>query len=123
MNDGYSAFELTGGSTGADLRNNVVWLNGKGVAVYDINEGSSAKTKDRNCYWNEAATLKPVGDKDVVADPRFMDRERGDLRLRADSPCIDAVAKLTGFQDDLAGTPRPAGKGWDIGAYERGPGR
>lgn len=47
----------------------------------------------------------------------FVDPAKGDYRLKAGSPAIDAGADL-GYKRDLAGTPVPQGKAPDIGAYE-----
>jgi hypothetical protein len=42
-----------------------------------------------------------------------------DFTLQSGSPAIDAGAALSAyFTADIAGTPRPQGAGWDIGAYE-----
>ena len=52
----------------------------------------------------------------------FSDPEAGDYTLRAGSPAIDAGADVSGVVDhDLAGTPRPQGEAFDIGAYEFAP--
>jgi hypothetical protein len=58
------------------------------------------------------------GEGNIDADPLFAGAVGGDLRLRADSPCIDA-GTATGAPDyDLFGIPRPQGAGVDMGAYE-----
>ncbi len=41
-----------------------------------------------------------------------------DLRLTETSPAINAGVGLNGFATDFAGTIRPQGSAWDIGAYE-----
>jgi hypothetical protein len=51
-------------------------------------------------------------------DPRFVSAFEMDFRLRPDSPLIDAGSRIASFGDDLAGTGRGFGKGWDIGPYE-----
>jgi len=64
----------------------------------------------------------------VDADPMFVDPNRGDLRLGADSPCIDAGDNTApGLEAiDLAGNPRVANGDADevavvdMGAYEYG---
>jgi hypothetical protein len=52
----------------------------------------------------------------------FVNAAGNDYHLSATSPAIDAGAILFGIANaptvDIAGTSRPQGKGWDIGAYE-----
>ena len=44
---------------------------------------------NHNCYWSrDGKGLKAVGDKDIVADPRFARPEWDDFRLLPDSPCL-----------------------------------
>jgi trimeric autotransporter adhesin len=69
-----------------------------------------------------------LGGNNIDADPLFVDAANGNLRLQADSPCIDAgtseyyASRLGTTQDapraDIRGVPRPMGGGFDIGAYE-----
>jgi nitrous oxidase accessory protein NosD len=65
----------------------------------------------------------------VTGDPAFQDPGRGDFRLRTGSPAIDAgitpdvyatFQRLYGLDiaRDLASTPRPQGRAFDIGALE-----
>lgn len=51
-----------------------------------------------------------------VGDPLFVDRERGDYRLSRNSPAIGKGAPAS-YRVDLAGTPIPADKACDIGAF------
>lgn len=58
----------------------------------------------------------------ISVDPRFSNTSGGDLRLRADSPCIDAgddSAVIPG-ETDLDGKPRTIGAHVDLGCYEYG---
>jgi predicted outer membrane repeat protein len=56
----------------------------------------------------------------IAADPLFLDADNGDLRLRSNSPCIDAGIALAGDETptDYWGIQRPQRSGWDIGAFE-----
>lgn len=49
----------------------------------------------------------------VIADPKLVDPERGDLRLSPDSPAIDAGVVIPGINDEKFNGNTP-----DIGAYE-----
>ena len=62
-----------------------------------------------------------AGPGGLVADPRYLDRAAGNLRLRSDSPLIDAgfVCTPAGVVGaDADGRWRVAGRSADIGAYE-----
>jgi Right handed beta helix region/Protein of unknown function (DUF1565) len=50
-------------------------------------------------------------------DPRFV--APGDFRLRPNSPAIDVGLTLPEVTFDATGVPRPQGRGYDLGAYER----
>jgi hypothetical protein len=49
----------------------------------------------------------------------FVDASHYDLRLRDDSPAIDAGITELAPESDIQGTRRPQGDGVDVGAYER----
>ncbi|MEU7905835.1 right-handed parallel beta-helix repeat-containing protein [Actinoplanes sp. NPDC049118] len=51
-------------------------------------------------------------------DPRFVDPDAGDFRLRAGSPAIDAACGPAIAKTDVAGKARPSGKAADKGARE-----
>jgi hypothetical protein len=70
------------------------------------------------------------GWRNLDIDPLFVDADAGDLRLRPDSPCVDAGAYVDGLTEDFEGDPRgydgsaePRGDGsdYDIGADEYAP--
>jgi hypothetical protein len=48
----------------------------------------------------------------------FVDIGADDYHLDADSPAVDAGVSLADVTEDLDGQARPAGAGYDIGAYE-----
>ncbi|MBA4387616.1 MAG: hypothetical protein C0404_06515 [Verrucomicrobia bacterium] len=49
---------------------------------------------------------------------RFVNAATNNFLLQSNSPAIDHGVTLTGFNYDFAGTTRPKGAAWDIGAYE-----
>ena len=63
------------------------------------------------------------GAGDVLADPGFegsWDLAAASYRLTASSPAIDTGAEVAGLEIDFDRALRPAGEGYDIGAYEYG---
>ncbi len=59
-----------------------------------------------------------VREGEKTGDPLFVDFARRDLRLRPESPAVDAGADL-GYTQDFDGAPIPSGRAPDIGAFER----
>jgi hypothetical protein len=58
----------------------------------------------------------------LTVDPGFVDYRRdgsGDYRLLPQSPAVDAGTPVGAPATDMAGTPRPQGRGVDIGPHER----
>jgi hypothetical protein len=60
-----------------------------------------------------------AADHNFAGDPGFADPARGDYHLTAGSAAIDAGSPEHAPASDLDGVARPAGAGFDIGAYER----
>lgn len=83
-------------------------------------EGQMVLLKDRRYTMAQFAEYQRETGQDagsLAADPRLADPERGDFRLRAGSPCVDAGIDA-GAKADFAGKPVPRGKVPDIGAHE-----
>ncbi len=74
-------------------------------------------------YIPERSTVVESGT--LYNNPHFTDAAHGDYRLMPDSPAIDANMLDTQVPElhtpDLAGTERPIGANWDLGAYEYDP--
>lgn len=109
--------------TGIVIRNNIFCgdTGGKGIRVL---EGGSPANVECNVDHNLFQTQSDYYGTDYVgpgADPGFVGIPGTDpsaYQLRADSPAIDAGSSVGAPSTDYAGTARPQGSGYDIGAYE-----
>lgn len=85
---------------GSVARNNIVWQNGGA----ELNNEGGVGTVSHNL---------------TNADPLFVNAGGHDFRLLVGSPAIDAGIALAEVPVDFAGTARPQGAGYDMGAWER----
>lgn len=69
--------------------------------------------------WDTAIGTDGGGNIDV--EPMFVDAGNRDFHLKSDSPCKDTGDPTTTLAEDIEGSPRPAGLGYDMGAYEYQP--
>ncbi len=79
----------------------------------------SSVNEDYNVFFNTGAAAGSVvhGGHSVTGDPAFVDAPSRDYHLTFPSVAIDVGADA-GVYDDLDGTIRPRGTGYDAGAYE-----
>jgi hypothetical protein len=105
------------------LRRSIFWQPGRTI----LQCNGCDKTFER-VMANERDSLDGGNSTQVVvANPRFIDRARGDYQLRAGSPAVDYVPAIDGNDRDALGRPRDVdlpikvnGFGVrDIGAFER----
>ncbi len=81
---------------------------------------------ENNLFFSNSGLdpLDPAGaaligvNNNLAGDPRFADAANGDYHLMPGSPGEDAGRTLAIVPDDFAGTGRPVGSAYDIGALE-----
>ncbi len=103
---------------GLQIVGNIVW----GERSASTCDGQDLESD--NLYWagdGDPGLTFDLAPSSRIADPLLVDPRGGDLRLRSDSPAIDAVRPMDlGRVDavDADGVPVPQGLAPDIGAYE-----
>jgi hypothetical protein len=115
---------------GNNLIRNNIFVVANGIQVFTGTDVYGAERYDEqifhhNLYWCIDGSVEdpcgqPLGEGDIVADPRFVDLENLDLHLREDSPAIDVGVAL-GYSIDFEGETVPYGGRPDMGAYEYQP--
>lgn len=91
---------------------------------FGVRQGYDEKTFEiRNCLFmldELPPEARGFSSNLAVGTESFVNDKGGDFRLTAGSPAIDAGEDLSakGVGCDVTGKPRPAGKAFDIGAYE-----
>ena len=120
---------------------NTLLSGGAGGAIYTKNNGTSVFTVTNSVLWGNGGNaidrsgttqLLPTvsytdidqtgyagSNGNINQDPLFIGS--GDYHLQGTSPCIDTATSSGAPLDDLEGTTRPQGSGYDMGAYEMTP--
>jgi hypothetical protein len=99
------------------FRNNIV------CGTQRFAHNTAGLTHERNLFFRPDGSRDlgfAPGPAEAFADPLFRDLAKDDLRLRPDSPAVNAGMKL-GHALDLAEKPVPYGPAPDLGAYELRP--
>ena len=105
------AGDAGGGASSAIVLNSILWGN---LAPTDAN---FSETEIANSC---TTPLPDAGAGNIAADPLFVNPVRGNYRLGAGSPCVNAGANEYADRSavDLDGNPRIVGGVVDMGAYE-----
>jgi len=111
--------------SGARIKNNV-FITPSGISNYGqvMNVGSTGSGLDINYNYvariGTYASISGFGEPNGIngGNPKFVNAATNDFHLTAGSPAIDRGLSITGFSDDYAGTARPQGAAWDMGAFE-----
>nr|MDZ8234534.1 right-handed parallel beta-helix repeat-containing protein [Nostoc sp. ChiQUE02] len=90
------------GSAGKNANSNVKNTN----VIYDYN------------LYPKGVVIAVMGPHDIIADPQFVNTSIADFRVKATSQAIDSGYYWKDLKTDYAGNPRPAGSGYDRGAFE-----
>jgi hypothetical protein len=113
------------------VANNILANNGTdstggyGLRDYWESKVGTGNRAYRNLIWGNSngPTLLSAGGLSVtgslLVDPLFVSLGLGDFHLSLLSPAVDAADPAYVVSSDYAGSPRPQGRGPDIGAYER----
>jgi hypothetical protein len=111
----------------AVMQNDIVVSNGSWGRRFDSAGADNTDwtfTSDHNVFFdngNGNAVWSGEDPSTITSDPVFVSASTGDFHLRASSPAIDTGRDLSSmFTTDADGRIRPAGGGWDRGAYEYG---
>lgn len=116
--DGKAQLYIQRAGTGLiTLQDNIVYAEpGQTYFLIEADVGTAALNASHNLVYNAGAC--PAWDAACInADPLFESLASGDFRLQSLSPAIDAGID-TGILRDYAGTSRPQGGAYDIGAFE-----
>jgi hypothetical protein len=116
----------SGAAAGTVTMRNNIWTEGMTSAdsSYVFSDGMGTEIEDHNLGFapNVSGTWggAPASAGDVVGDPKFASTDPTNasaFQLSTGSAAIDVGTMLPVYQD-LAGTPRPQGPNWDMGAFE-----
>ncbi|WP_410666496.1 right-handed parallel beta-helix repeat-containing protein [Amycolatopsis sp. cmx-4-68] len=112
--------ESTGTMRDLTIVNNTFAGNVRGSLLIDADRFTGRNTLRNNVFGDGPVEPGPfTADHNFAGDPGFADPARGDYRLAANSAAVDAGSPGHAPAFDLDGVARPAGAGFDIGAYER----
>ena len=109
------------------IANNTIASGGTVFAIFSYPSGyNDATTLQNNLFFSNSGLdpLDPTGaniigaNGNIAGDPQFTDAANGDYHLKAGSPGVEAGQTLALVPDDFAGTARPVGSAYDIGALE-----
>ncbi len=119
---------LNARNSSSELANCILWGNsGPQIHHYLVPSADPSRPPSRTAFSNVQFGYPGKGNLNV--SPRFSDLLRGDFRLSASSPCVDAGDRATphGDGEDITGNPRVVDGNRDgvavidMGAYEYEP--
>ena len=118
---GYCCYRSAYFGSSVTMKNTILVGHKAGLVLEDRMPDMEATLWGSNQVANivdrDSTEIRPVGALNFVGDPAFVDPDNGDYRIRGFSAARD-VGVDAGVQEDLSGQARPAGRGYDLGAYE-----
>ncbi len=98
------------------IRNNICSENSAQIGIQRLKSG---KEVDHNLlYGNNIALGAVFGSDSILSDPLFEDAGAFNFHLQGSSPAIDNGSSVDAPDSDFDNNIRPAGSGYDRGAYE-----
>jgi hypothetical protein len=106
-----------------EFKNNIIYGTGTLYGVFEtaqLIDGTPEAPGKGNLLYKPGVVIEGFADDIKNVDPLFVDVSNGDYRLKRGSPAIDSGVIIANWLSpkDKDGNVRPAGNGWDIGAYE-----
>ncbi|WP_318307183.1 right-handed parallel beta-helix repeat-containing protein [Amycolatopsis solani] len=112
--------ESTGTMRDLTIVNNTFDGNARGSLLIDADRFTGTNTLRNNVFGDGPVDTGPfAADHNFAGNPGFADPAHGDYHLAEGSAAVDAGSPRRAPVFDLDGVARPAGAGFDIGAYER----
>ena len=107
------------------LVNNTAYNNGQEGFLVQNDAATNILIRNNISYNNAGGSVVIISgsvmqDHNLISDPKFENAEKANFHLRPDSPAIDTGSAIGAPALDFEGNTRPAGSGYDIGAYEFG---
>ena len=110
-----------------DIYNNIFSQNNWNNGIYIYSSNTSKVKASNNIIdkyvgrsWSNPKMEEILGENAIQKSPSFVDGSNINLMLTSTSPAIDAGLSTAVPTFDYDGKSRPAGAGYDIGAYEYG---
>lgn len=112
--------EESGTLSNIQVINNTFYGNANKAITFLTSSFSGQNVLRNNIYGEgNVSNGKFTSDHNISGNPGFVDPGNGDFHVGAGSAAVDSGSATGAPAFDLDNHPRPAGAGFDIGAYER----